>query len=108
MITLKEFIMDTFTANTIEFDDQKVKDMEKEITKYARDKAAGQQSIGIADDEIRQFILDSKPLLERLKNEREQLKQRSAELNKEIEQKKAKEKERKASEDSQMYSLFDE
>ena len=101
-MTLQEFVIDTFAANMIEFDDAKVKSMEDEITKYARKKAAGQQSIEISDDEIRQFILNSKELLEKLEKEAKERRERKIE-----ETLKAKEKkERKASEEDQMYQLF--
>lgn len=116
MITLKEFIMDTFSKHMIEFDDEKVKNMEKEIEKYARKKAAGERSIGIADNEIEQFIVDSKDLLEKLEKETKERKERlerEERERKEAGRKKHEEivrqrEEKERASDSQMYSLFDE
>ena len=106
-MTLKEFIIDTFAENMIEFDDGKVEAMIKEITGYAKQK----QNDGCAvldNEEVRQFILDKKSLLEKMDQER---KERQVQLAKEAEEKKQEkiakelEKERMTSEGEQM-SLF--
>lgn len=112
-MTLQEFIMDTFAANMIEFDEQKAKDMEKEITNYAKKKARGSSSVAISDEEIREFILNSKDMLKRLDEDRKKQEKENEKRNKEQQQRwaemrsKAREEKEKAS-DSQMYSLFDE
>lgn len=76
---LREFIMDTFSANYIDFDDKKVDQMEEDITEYARKKASKSHSIAVSDDEIRQFILDRRELMEKAKAREKEMKAREKE-----------------------------
>lgn len=103
-MTLQEFIIDTFAENMIDFDDDKVKAMEKEITEYARKKKTGGNCVAISDGEVREFILNGKELLEKLDSEK---KERDTKVAKEKAEKIAKEieKERVTSEGEQL-SLF--
>ncbi len=91
-MNLKEFIIDTFIANSIEWDDSKVSDMSEKIEDYARKKASGSRCIAISDDEVRQFIIDSRELLENMAREKaeEEAKRLAS-----VEEQKAREKELK-------------
>ena len=108
-MNLKEFIIDTFIANSIEWNDGKVDEMSKQIEDYARKKADGSRCIAISDDEIRQFIIDSRELLEKMAREKAEEKAKRLAS---VEEQKAREKElkeqrrrEKAEEEKQPYQL---
>lgn len=108
-MNLKEFIIDTFIVNSIEWNDGKVDEMSKQIEDYARKKADGSRCIAISDDEIRQFIIDKRELLEKMAKEKAEAEARRIAFE---EEKKAREKElkeqkrrEKAEEEKQPYQL---
>ena len=94
-MNLKEFIIDTFIENHMEWDDKKVEKMEDTITEYARKKADGGSSIAISESEVKQVIQDSGAAMEKMEAEKAEAKAREkAEKEAKLEQKKREEAEK--------------
>lgn len=104
-VTLKEFVIDTFAEQRIDFNDKKVDEMIKSITNYAKKKKGTENCVALSDDEVKAFILEDTAKLDQYKAEEEERKKQIAEEQRQKKLEKELAKERKASGGEQM-SLF--
>lgn len=75
---LKEFVIDTFIENRIEYDDVLVEETIKKINEYARDihEHSHDDIVAISDSDVRKFILDSETALKELQAKQQEEKEK--------------------------------